>query len=179
MRETLEQRVIKAGIVPGAVVRGLFVQTVRDVYGPAFTDAETITEVKMMEGEELVVVKTRELTKLTEIETENGTKAVKAENRQYTIAGTDMLQVTSNGIVLPVIGRVGGKAIKIEPRDTFFESEFTTIDKELAKTFAPFVNYVKTNRERLDDIMDVSTIKLEIDGLSYDMEAVERLVKMS
>jgi len=171
----------KLGIVPGARVDGLIAQSLHTVYAPLYGGPEEIVSIEpLAEDPDMVSIKTKELNARKTVLTTRGEVELKDEQRQYVMAGVELLKVIEKVDVKSVKGFdvEEKKALDISLSDAGIDTEFSTLPKELLQSLIPFVNYVNANKEELDDVIDVTSLNFGADGVTYDMSTLTILTKI-
>lgn len=168
-------------IKPGTKLNGLFSQTLRTVYQPMFGDAETVTDISPYpDDDDMVVVKTKELSERTHMYTSEGEVELPEADRQYVINGVELLTIADSSVDLNTIEGTDddGSAVKFTKSDSGFDTEFSTFPPDLIKSLNPFINYVNSNKDDLDDLLDIEGLAIVSDGVSYDIQALTSLSKL-
>ena len=167
----------KVGVKPGTKVEGLFTQTLKTVYENMFDEAETISSIEPHpDDEDLAIIKTKEMNERATIYTSEGEKEVPEENRQYVVSGVDLLKIMDPNIDTSSFKAIAddeeAEQLDLVVSKEVVETDFSTLPTEFIKALTPFMNYIKANSEDLDDILDVESIFLSVDGVKYDLNTL-------
>ena len=169
------------GIEPGTKVNGLFSQTLNSVYESMFEEEETVTFVgPYPDDEDMVIVKTKELTAKTHMYTSEGEVELAEEDKQYVISGVHLIKVIDKKIKLDSVSATDddGAAVKFTKSDAGIDTEFSTFTPGLLTSLTPFINYVNANADELDDLLDVSSLAITADGVTYNIDTLSALSKI-
>jgi hypothetical protein len=177
----ITKELANAGIVVGTKVNGLFAQTKQTVYVPFFDEPETITSIEPYpEDEDMVIVKTKELSERDTIITSEGELDLPEELKQYVISGFDLLRIVDENVDLDKVVALDSEnqsKLKISISEDGIDTEFSTLPKELLTTLTPFINYVNANKEKLNDIIDINSLEVSVDQVSYDINTLTQISK--
>lgn len=169
------------GLVKGAKVEGLVAQSLISIYAPLNEGAEEIVSIAPLpDNEDMVVVKTKELNARTTILTTAGEVPLPAAQRQYVLSGMENLRVISNDSPTDLTcSEIGNDVVfPVTFKNRNIDTDFSTLPLELITTLSPFINYIVSNKEDLDEVLDISTIGLTIDGVVYNTDTLSSLIKI-
>lgn len=170
----------KLGITPGTKVSGLFAQTLVSVYQHMFDAAETIESiVQHDEDPDMAIVKTIEMSARTHIYTSDAEVDLPPENRQYVVNGTNLLTLIDKAVDVNKLSATSDdkEALQLSSSDNGIDTPFSTLPKELISSLTPFLNYIATNKEALNDTLDVNSLTFRADGVTYDIDTLASLTQ--
>ena len=159
-KSNLESRGFKEGVQ----VKNMLLNAWKTKHEYDFPEKEIITGIT--EDEEGVKIRTDYLDSLEEI---NGTK-IENEHRFYLIDSIDLIEIVKNE-ELP--DKINGE--DYESNKDFFDFEFISLPKPLIKAFKDVFAYINSNKEDLEEVLDVNEMKLSVDGFDISIGDLEKL----
>lgn len=171
-----KEKLAALGVIPGAQVKGLFQQTLRDNFTDVYGDIETIKSIKASpENPNAVIIKTNEMNE-RETFTVNGKEVpIPKEAREYEVVNTDMIHLHDESATKSV--RLADQDVELRVVGDNIETEFSVIPKALLNSLLPFINYVTTTRDELDQELDVESLGIHSDGIVYPVGTLLEFAK--